>query len=202
MYVNTDAKSCRCRLFKGKQFIRLGRDYFIWLCTMCLLGANSWGQTWFLFPRSFQSSETLINSHKWSDRWPHIEKSLFCQLSALEYSWKYFRIRFYKDFMPQSFHLILSPPPFFFVMVPICSFTHSFTYSPIYALKKCWGSHCGDSKKNKRVSPVRTVVIQGRRQECAEMTPTQPGAPQEQISAMIQETVFCSVCGAGLWLQL
>ena len=51
-------------------------------------------------------------------------------------------------------------------MVPICSFTHSFTYSPIYALKKRWGSHCGDSKKNKGVSPVRTLVIQGRKQEC------------------------------------
>lgn len=76
-------------------------------------------------------------------------------------------------------------------MVPICSLTHSSTYSPIYALRKRWGSHCGDSKINKGVPPVRTIVIQGRRQEGAEMTPTQPRAPQEQISAMIQDTLFC-----------
>lgn len=170
--------------------VTAGRDYFIWLHTMCLQGSSSWGQTWFMFPRSFQSSGTLINSHKWPDRWPHTGKSLFCPFSVLEYHWKYFRIRFYKDFMPQSFHFILSLF-LFLVMCPICSFIHPFTYSPIYALKKRWESHCGDSKINKGVSPVRTIVIQGRRQECAEMTTTQPGAPQEQISAMSQETVFC-----------
>lgn len=139
----------------------------------CFLGVSSRVKHWLILTNDQTGYSTL-------------KKSLFCQLSALEYSWKYFRIRFMK---------ILGPSPStqfsaLFFCVWWFLFAHSLIPSPTppFALRKHWGSHYGDSKINKGVSPVRTVVIQGRRQVWAEMTPHSQEHPQEQISAMIQET--------------